>query len=478
VGVFKEKLKEAISRGNDLAAANRQIQAEFKRQNNEAKKQPQVKIQTNAQLKASLKPAKAPSSRYTKDIDTFIGDLPSLEYDFIALDFETANRNLNSACALGIAAFRGKEVVHNSAILIDPRTDEWLFYDIHGIRPSEVQDAPMFSEVLTQLYPLLEKTYVIAHNATRFDSLVFSESAKASGFSARSLVWADSKNGIPTWAQGKYWALDTVAQKLGLPLDHHSAGSDAKVAGQIWTTGMAEYRGSNRVALPERSVRQWPSPGSFIVPPKVKIYQSAFDKVEADLVLNQYGSPTCADLIRLRKGEEISWAIVIGKRQIGSVEGASAKLIDDVFGDEIFNQRVNVLLARHGLWGDGGVEFLNEATVPKGYDKAPIRLPSHSQLEVKIEADQLKSTVDQIRGKSKRLHIKEVGNIRFVDGELRLFHGDIYVGDLDMTRHGPTAKKFKDLCAEGYLPMVDYYIKLTSEHELEFANVFYDLRWR
>jgi len=34
-----------------------------------------------------------------------------MSFDFIAIDFEIANYNLNSACALGIAAVRNLEIV-------------------------------------------------------------------------------------------------------------------------------------------------------------------------------------------------------------------------------------------------------------------------------------------------------------------------------------------------------------------------------
>lgn len=435
------------------------------------KAEPKVKVKAEPKVKATNPP------KYTKSIDTFIGNLPNLEYDFIALDFETANTERNSACALGIAAFRGKELVHNSAILINPCTDEWTFYDIHGIRPRDVVDAPLFSDIFTQLYPLLCKTYVIAHNVA-FDSEVFFESSGGKGDSRSGLIWADSKDGIPTWAKGRYWKLDLIAEKLGLPLDHHNAGSDAKVAGQIWTTGMGEYRGDNRVSLPEKEIRKWPTPASLIVPPKVKIHQSAFDRAEADLLIRELGSIVSADFIRWSKAEEVFWALTVGKRQIGIVKGSGAQIVDDVVGDNFPDQKVNLSLSSNGYWETGKAEFLNDAPLPKGINKTPLRLPAHSQLDVKIKANQLNFIIDQIRGKSKRLNIKEVGNIRVVDGNLTLFHDHIYVGDLDMARHGPTARKFKDLCAEGYLPMVDYYIKLTNTHELELANVFYDLRWR
>ncbi|KJF18773.1 DNA polymerase III PolC-type [Acidithrix ferrooxidans] len=379
---LREKFKDAIQRGNDPAKSNRKLHSEFKQK-------------TTAPAKV------ADQHKYTKNIDTFIGDLPNLEYDFIALDFETANEDRSSACALGIAAFRGKEIVHNSAILINPRTDRWVFYDIHGIRALDVADAPLFSAILEKLYPILKDTYVIAHNVG-FDSEVFRESARACEFSAPGLIWTDSKFGIPTWAQSRYWKLDLIAEKLGLSLDHHNAGSDAKVAGQIWTTGMAEVRGSNRAVLPSKDVLLWPTPASFAVPTGVKITQSAFDSVEADLIMKKYGATVSVDLTRLTFRDEIVWALTVSKRQIGMVKGDSAALLDEALSGSWSEQKANVYLRSNNAYNeDGKAEFLHDVQGPQILGKAPLRIPKHSPLSLIIDPGQLDLIVEKLEGNRK-----------------------------------------------------------------------------
>lgn len=46
-------------------------------------------------------------------------------YDFVTIDFETANNNLNSACSLGIVAVKDLEIVEREYYLIKPPTNNF-----------------------------------------------------------------------------------------------------------------------------------------------------------------------------------------------------------------------------------------------------------------------------------------------------------------------------------------------------------------
>lgn len=43
-----------------------------------------------------------------------------MSYDFIAIDFETANNNNDSACSLGIACVNNNQIVKEKYYLIQP----------------------------------------------------------------------------------------------------------------------------------------------------------------------------------------------------------------------------------------------------------------------------------------------------------------------------------------------------------------------
>ena len=66
------------------------------------------------------------------------------KYDFVSIDFETANSRYDSACSIGLAAVRDMAVVDTFYSLIN--------YDgnflpanisIHGIHPKDVISAPI-----------------------------------------------------------------------------------------------------------------------------------------------------------------------------------------------------------------------------------------------------------------------------------------------------------------------------------------------
>lgn len=97
-------------------------------------------------------------------------------YDFIAIDFETANQNYDSACAIGIAAVRDSEIVDTYYSLINPNSE----FDpgnirIHGITPEDVENAPAAYDVWRKIYRFFGPYAVLAHNA-RFDMSVLKRS--------------------------------------------------------------------------------------------------------------------------------------------------------------------------------------------------------------------------------------------------------------------------------------------------------------
>lgn len=97
-------------------------------------------------------------------------------FDFISIDFETATNNYNSACAIGIAAIKDLQIVDTYYSLIrppdnvfDPRT-----IAIHGIHPSDVENAPHADAIWENIRPYFDSP-VVAHNA-HFDLSVLEQS--------------------------------------------------------------------------------------------------------------------------------------------------------------------------------------------------------------------------------------------------------------------------------------------------------------
>jgi DNA polymerase-3 subunit epsilon len=153
----------------------------------------------------------------------------------IAIDFETANEERRSACALGLAWIENGVVVRREHRLIRPREMRFSVHNIrvHGIHPDDVRDKPEFPEVLAEFLPEISGALILAHNAA-FDIGVlcatlreYRESFPEFGYYctmdiARS-VWPD----MPSVS------LDTVARRFGIHFDHHDPAEDAFACAEI-----------------------------------------------------------------------------------------------------------------------------------------------------------------------------------------------------------------------------------------------------
>ena len=74
-------------------------------------------------------------------------------FDFIAIDFETANSSMGSACSMGLAFVLNNEIVDTKYYLIQPPLLEFDIsnIEIHGITAEMVKDAPTFDEVWEEI---------------------------------------------------------------------------------------------------------------------------------------------------------------------------------------------------------------------------------------------------------------------------------------------------------------------------------------
>lgn len=158
-----------------------------------------------------------------------------MNFDFVAIDFEIANYNMNSACALGIAAVRNLEIVESKYFLICPPS---RFFDskcvaVHGITYEDVKSSPKFPEVWAQIKRYFEENYIIAHNA-RFDMSVLKNCLIEYGLDIPDFKYFCSIQ-ISTKActnAGK--SLKERTKYFGIELNnHHNALEDAKACAQI-----------------------------------------------------------------------------------------------------------------------------------------------------------------------------------------------------------------------------------------------------
>ncbi len=152
---------------------------------------------------------------------------------FVAIDFETADYQPDSACAVALVRVEGSRIVQRSHFLIRPPRQAFIFSYLHGITWEMVAGEPTFGELWPQLQPqLTDVEFLSAHNAP-FDRGVLNTCCAAHGlkppgtpFLCTVILARRTWNLFPT-------KLPDVCSFLGIPLDHHNAASDAEACARI-----------------------------------------------------------------------------------------------------------------------------------------------------------------------------------------------------------------------------------------------------
>ncbi|TYK32381.1 exonuclease domain-containing protein [Bacteroides pyogenes] len=159
-------------------------------------------------------------------------------YDFIAIDFETANQYSDSICQIGITTVKNGKIQEVKSWLINPET----FFDdynirIHHITPDMVKDQPSFP----QLWPTISKYF----GYDDIDNLIFAHNAN---FDIRALLSTLDRYNIPVtpgvygcslalsrraWLREPSYSLSSLCQKLNIKAGNHDAGEDSRACAEI-----------------------------------------------------------------------------------------------------------------------------------------------------------------------------------------------------------------------------------------------------
>ena len=156
---------------------------------------------------------------------------------YVALDFETGNASPLSACALGASIFEDGALVREQVSLIRPpagaRKFHWGNVRVNHITEKMVADAPPFDAVWQGLADEAEGSVLVCHNAM-FDVGVLNACLAHYHLPIPACRYVCTvKVARRVWPGLVNHKLDTVSDALGIALDHHEAGSDARAAGQI-----------------------------------------------------------------------------------------------------------------------------------------------------------------------------------------------------------------------------------------------------
>ncbi|MCQ2292921.1 MAG: 3'-5' exoribonuclease [Bacteroidaceae bacterium] len=155
--------------------------------------------------------------------------------DFAAIDFETANYERSSVCAVGVVVVRDGEIVDTFYSLIKPEPELYTVWctQVHGLTLEDTVDAPVFPDVWAQIAPRIAGLPLVAHNK------VFDESCLKAAFRTYGMDYPDYEfhctliRSRQLWPEGRH-NLDIIAARCGYYLqNHHHALADAEACAAI-----------------------------------------------------------------------------------------------------------------------------------------------------------------------------------------------------------------------------------------------------
>ena len=155
--------------------------------------------------------------------------------DFAAIDFETANSNRASACAMAVVVVENNQIKDKKSWLIRPKK---LYFDpynihIHGITENDVINEPEFDELWPIIKDFIKEKTIIAHNAS-FDLSVLRYLFNEYGIEFPNLNYSCSIIiAKKTWPGLPSYKLNLIAKHLGIKLKHHDPLEDAMACAEI-----------------------------------------------------------------------------------------------------------------------------------------------------------------------------------------------------------------------------------------------------
>ena len=163
---------------------------------------------------------------------------------FVAIDFETADRSADSACAVGLVRVENGVVAQKVVQLLRPARFEggdlfnpippsFEFTYVHGIKPEQVVDAPSFGQAWPRLEKILDGAqFLAAHNAP-FDAGVLAACCATARLRRPPHRFIDTvRLARSTWSIYPT-KLPNVCDRLKIELNHHEALSDALACAHI-----------------------------------------------------------------------------------------------------------------------------------------------------------------------------------------------------------------------------------------------------
>lgn len=166
--------------------------------------------------------------------------------NFTSIDFETANFERASACAVGFAIVRNGQIVNSDSFYIYPPTGlDFTNTWIHGIGPEHVSEAPGWEATISMLLGLADGSPFVTYSP--FDRGVWNAAWNTIQVPPPAAEFRDALALAKALLQLDGYKLPRVARELGCnEFRHHEPGADARACAQI-VLALATARGADDV---------------------------------------------------------------------------------------------------------------------------------------------------------------------------------------------------------------------------------------
>lgn len=160
----------------------------------------------------------------------------AVSFDFVAVDFETAYNDNNSACSIGLVCVKDLEIAETAYYLIKP--PKLAFDDknveIHGITSEMVANEPQFPAIWERISKFFDGSApIVAHNA-QFDMSVLHECLSAYNIDMPEFEYLDSITISDRVCDEVGRSLAARAEHFGIDMgEHHNAFDDAVTCARI-----------------------------------------------------------------------------------------------------------------------------------------------------------------------------------------------------------------------------------------------------
>ena len=159
----------------------------------------------------------------------------SLNGNFAAIDFETANGSRSSICSVGVVIVRNGQIVNRFYSLVQPAPNYYTDWtsEIHGLTRKDTDGKPKFPEVWAQVAELIQGLPLVAHNSA-FDENCLRAAFAEYGMKYPAYDFYCTLKASRKCLELSNYQLHTVAEACGYDLtDHHHALADAEACAAI-----------------------------------------------------------------------------------------------------------------------------------------------------------------------------------------------------------------------------------------------------